>query len=194
MSSKLFPGKRHELNTPLMTDNEDDDDLRCTSVLMLGEAIQDETPLLDVATAVESAVHASLSSSSSLLAYKQKVRFLAANIKRNERVRESLRLGVLKPSEVVEMTDEEFMTDAMRRKIESIKVKMDKQSERAVFADGIESNSYVCKECKGTKTKFIHLSDTRDVRKAETWGNSDEESKVLVVCSTCKNEWVCSIL
>jgi hypothetical protein len=167
---------------------------------MLGEAIQDETPLLDVATAVESAVHASFasssSSSSSLLAYKQKVRFLAANIKRNERVRESLRLGVLKPSEVVEMTDEEFMTDAMRRKIESIRVKMDKQSERAVFADGIESNSYVCprEECKGTKTKFIHLSDTRDVRKAETWGNSDEESKVLVVCSACKNEWVCSIL
>jgi hypothetical protein len=186
-----------------MTDNEDDDDdddLRCTSVLMLGEAMRDETPLLDVATAVESAVHASFasssssSSSSSLLAYKQKVRFLAANIKRNARLRESLRLGVLKPSEVVEMTDEELMTDAMRRKIESIKVKMDKQSERAVFADGIESNSYVCKECKGTKTKFIHLSDTRDVRKAETWGNSDEESKVLVVCSACKNEWVCSIL
>ena len=183
-----------------MTDNEDDDDdLRCTSILVLGDAMQDETPLLDVATAVESAVHASFASSSSsssskLLAYKQKVRFLAANIKRNERVRESLRLGVLKPSEVVEMTDEEFMTDAMRRKIESIKVKMDKQSERAVFADGIESNSYVCKECKGTKTKFIHLSDTRDVRKAETWGNSDEESKVLVVCSACKNEWVCSIL
>ena len=176
-----------------MTENEDDDDLRCTSVLMLGEAMQDETPLLDVATAVESAVHASFASSSSS-SYKQKIRFLTANIKRNERVRESLRLGVLKPSEVVEMTDEEFMTDAMRRKIESIKVKMDKQSERAVFADGIESNSYVCKECKGTKTKFIHLSDTRDVRKAETWGNSDEESKVLVVCSTCKNEWVCSIL
>ena len=86
------------------------------------------------------------------------------------------------------------MTDEMKTKVEQMRVKMDKRKERAVFADGIESESYTCPECKGKQTKFIHLCEARDVRKAETWGSADDESKVLVVCMECKNEWVCSIL
>ena len=172
--------------------NDDDDDIRATSVVMLGDSIEDATPLLDVATSIEDAVYSQFPSS----LYKQKIRFLVANLQRNELLRTKVRAGTIQAIDLIQMTDEEFMTDAMRVKIESIRRRMDKRSERAVFADGIESDSYICKECKNRKTKFIHLSDTRDVRKAETWGGSsaDDESKVMVVCMECKHEWGCSIL
>ena len=175
----------------------EDEDIRSDSIVMLGESLKDETPLLDVATAIESAVFHNVNE----VQYKSKIRFLCANFKRNESVQKDVLSGRIQPYDVLQMHDEEFMTDEMKTKVEQMRVKMDKRKERAVFADGIESESYTCPErkeaspeCKARKTKFIHLSDARDVRKAETWGNADVESKVLVVCMECKNEWVCSIL
>ena len=44
------------------------------------------------------------------------------------------------------------------------------------------------------ETDEVYTPVAADVRKAETWGSADDESKVLVVCMECKNEWVCSIL
>ena len=174
----------------MINEETEEDDIRCNSIVMLGESLKDETPLLDVATAIESAVFHDVE----VHQYKSKIRFLCANFKRNESVQKDVRSGRIQPHDVLQMHDEEFMTDEMKTKVELMRVKMDKQKERAVFADGIESKSYTCPECKGKQTKFIHISDARDVRKAETWGNADEESKVLVVCMECKNEWVCSIL
>ncbi len=168
----------------------EDEDIRCNSIVMLGESLKDETPLLDVATAIENAVFHTLE----VHRYKSKIRFLCANFKRNETLQKDVLSGRIQPYDVLQMQDEEFMTDEMKTKVEQMRVKMDKRKERAVFADGIESESYTCPECKGRKTKFIYLSDARDVRKAETWGTTDVESKVLVVCMECKNEWVCSIL
>ena len=39
------------------TNASDDDDIRATSVVMLGDSIEDATPLLDVATSIEDAVY-----------------------------------------------------------------------------------------------------------------------------------------
>lgn len=168
----------------------EDEDIRSNSIVMLGESLKDKTPLLDVATAIESAVFHNVNE----VQYKSKIRFLCANFKRNESVQKDILSGRIQPHDVLQMQDEEFMTEEMKTKVEQMRVKMDKRKERAVFADGIKSESYTCPECKGKKAKFIHLCDARDVRKAETWGSADVESKVLVVCMECKNEWVCSIL
>ena len=97
--------------------NDDDDDIRATSVVMLGDSIEDATPLLDVATSIEDAVYSQFPSS----LYKQKIRFLVANLQRNELLRTKVRAGTIQAIDLIQMTDEEFMTDAMRVKIESIR-------------------------------------------------------------------------
>ena len=97
--------------------NANDDDIRATSVVMLGDSIEDATPLLDVATSIEDAVYSQFPSS----LYKQKIRFLCANFKRNEILRTKVRAGTIQAIDLIQMTDEEFMTDAMRVKIESIR-------------------------------------------------------------------------
>ena len=45
------------------TNASDDDDIRATSVVMLGDSIEDATPLLDVATSIEDAVYSQFPSS-----------------------------------------------------------------------------------------------------------------------------------
>ena len=106
------------------TNASDDDDIRATSVVMLGDSIEDATPLLDVATSIEDAVYSQFPSS----LYKQKIRFLVANLQRNELLRTKVRAGTIQAIDLIQMTDEEFMTDAMRVKIESIRRRMDKRS------------------------------------------------------------------
>ena len=105
------------------TNANDDDDIRATSVVMLGDSIEDATPLLDVATSIEDAVYSQFPSS----LYKQKIRFLCSNFRRNELLRTKVRAGTIQAIDLIQMTDEEFMTDAMRVKIESIRRKMDKR-------------------------------------------------------------------
>ena len=127
------------------TNASDDDDIRATSVVMLGDSIEDATPLLDVAMSIEDAVYSQFPSS----LYKQKIDS-GGKLTGNElctKVRGDDPSDRFNPND-----DEEFMTDAMRVKIESIRRRMDKRSERAVFADG-KIDSYICKD-KNRKTSL----------------------------------------
>ena len=118
------------------TNASDDDDIRATSVVMLGDSIEDATPLLDVATSIEDAVYSQFPSS----LYKQKIRFLVANLQRNELLRTKVRAGTIQAIDLIQMTDEEFMTDAMRVKIESIRRRMDKRKQQ------LQSEHTICRK------------------------------------------------
>lgn len=180
------------------------DDVRAKSVMMLGEAMNDRTALLDVAHAIELIVFEEYNSTetddgenstTATNEYRKKIRTMTANLKRNEKISERLRKKVLTARDVVHMSESEFMTDELRAKVEKIREKSERRAERVQFADGILSQSYVCEECHSNECKFVHLSDSRDNRKAETWGgNGDGDSKVLVRCEKCLHEWRAVIL
>ena len=79
----------------------EDEDIRSDSIVMLGESLKDETPLLDVATAIESAVFHNVNE----VQYKPKIRFLCANFKRNGSVQKDVLSGRIQPYDVLQMHD-----------------------------------------------------------------------------------------
>ena len=170
------------------------DEARASSIVALGEAIGDKTPLLDTATAIEEGVFLETQGRQK---YSSRMRMLVANVKRNERLRRDILNGKLSVEILLAMKIEELATDSMRNEVENLRKKSDAKRQRQNFSNGIVSKDrFKCRECSFTETNFVHLSDLRDVRKAETWSGSskDDETKVLVQCLRCQSEWVTTTL
>jgi DNA-directed RNA polymerase subunit M/transcription elongation factor TFIIS len=180
---------------------------RSKSVLVLGEALGDTTPLFDVANALESVIFvrhqqggserrgASTSTTTSTMTlgndYRGKVRVLAANLRRNEALAEAVRMGRVSCEALVEMTADELATDETRRRREAMETRATERRTRKHFDDGTNSEAYCCPGCKSRECKYVMLSGNRDIRKAEIWGggSGEAENLVLVQCQHCQHEW-----
>jgi len=165
-------------------DVEDDEALRARSVVLLGEAVEDDTPLFDVARAIEEAVRAR-----GRATYRADVRRLTANLKRNATLARDVRAGVVDAETLVAMSTLDLATEEAKEARARMLDAATRRRTRKQFDDGINSEAYTCPQCSNNECKYVMLSDTRDIRKAEIWGGGDEACLALVQCQRCQFEW-----
>ena len=163
---------------------EGDDALRARSVVLLGEAIEDDTPLFDVARAIEEAARAR-----GRATYASHVRRLVANLKRNATLARDVRCGRVDAETLVAMSTLDLATEEAKLERERMVDALTRRRTRRHFDDGVNTEAYTCSQCKNTECKYVMLSDTRDIRKAEIWGGGDEACLALVQCQRCQFEW-----
>ena len=168
---------------PLWADD-DATETRTTSTLVLGNAMSDDTPLFDAATRVERALFEASGGKTSN-EYRRSVRELAANLRRNDALAADVREG---------RTTVEMATESAKREREEMEARALSRRTRKHFDDGVNTEAYVCPQCRTNECKYVMLSDNRDIRKAEIWGGGDEECLALIQCQKCQYEWRESVL
>ena len=197
------------LNSNAALDALDDDDnvVRSQVVLMLGDAVRDPSPLFDLARQIESeawrcfALKATVNGNggSSSTKYRAKARTLAANLRRNQHLRNEVLSGKLAPQTLVTMTSDQLATDSLREMRVEMNERLTRKRTRSTgLGDAIETNKYKCEDCFNAGKQitnncaYYNLQNHRDVRKNETWGSKDsqaDDGRVLVRCMECKAEW-----
>ena len=125
-------------------------------------------------------------------AYKEKVRSLLYNMKRNERLRLDILEGILGPSVLVQLSAADMATDEQRQqRADAVKSSMmERRSDyyemnrsKILQANGIDPSKggeFVCSRCKGNKTTHYSMQ-TR---------SADEPMTVFVSCLTCGKRWL----
>ena len=166
---------------------------RTKSTVILGEAMADDTPLFDAATRVERALFAATAGKTSS-EYRRSVRELAANLRRNDALAARVRDGRMSAEALVGMSALEMATESAKREREEMEARALSRRTRKHFDDGVNTEAYVCPQCRTNECKYVMLSDNRDIRKAEIWGGGDEECLALVQCQRCQHEWRESVL
>ena len=191
--------------------DEDDNAVRSTVVLMLGESLHDPSPLFDLARAIEDAAWRLFAAGTvggqdpdngkraSSTRYRAKARVLVANMRRNVRLRNLVLSGALAPTKLVAMTPDELATDGLREMRTEMNEKATRRRTRSTgVGDAIETKKYRCDDCasagaeKLNNCAYFNLQNHRDVRKNETWGSKDsqqDDGRVLVRCLECNAEW-----
>ena len=96
----------------------EDQETRTKIAFNLGEALEDPSPLFDLARAVEQALFVRKGSDAKDPSYSSAARFLAANIRRNGPLRRRVLDGELSPEALCELSPDELATDEMKRKRE----------------------------------------------------------------------------
>jgi transcription elongation factor S-II len=175
---------------------------------MLGDAVRDPSPLFDLGRSIEDAAWRAFAqggedgkTGASSPEYRAKARTLAANLRRNEDLRQRMLTGEWTPKQLVDAsaTPDALATDALR----NLRREMDERSTRKRtrqmgLGDAIATDKYRCRDCLATGTTnanncaYFNLQNHRDVRKNETWGSKDsqaDDGRVLVRCLECKAEW-----
>jgi len=174
--------------TTTTTTTAEEETTRSKVVILLAGALGDATPLCDHGAKLERALYVAHGGVSR--AYRTRARELVANFKRNVKLAGSVVRGDTSAEDVVTMPVTDLAT-------EEAQVERDRMEERAVrkrtrthFDDGVNSEAYVCPECGSNQCKYVMLSDSRDVRKAEIWGgSSNDECLALIQCQNCQHEW-----
>lgn len=177
---------------PLWADD-DATETRTTSTLVLGNAMSDDTPLFDAATRVERALFEASGGKTSN-EYRRSVRELAANLRRNDVLAADVREGRTTAEALVRMSALEMATESAKREREEMEARALSRRTRKHFDDGVNTEAYVCPQCRTNECKYVMLSDNRDIRKAEIWGGGDEECLALIQCQQCQYEWRESVL
>eukprot|EP00658_Telonema_sp_P-2_P010780 TRINITY_DN14083_c0_g1_i1.p1 TRINITY_DN14083_c0_g1~~TRINITY_DN14083_c0_g1_i1.p1 ORF type:complete len:203 (+),score=32.42 TRINITY_DN14083_c0_g1_i1:166-774(+) len=124
--------------------------------------------------------------------YKSKCKTLATQLKSADLVL-SLLLGEVEGDEVVTATSEDMCNEVARER----KEKLRQQSlNSAMLADDkfqmMDTDIFVCGECKGSNTKYKVVGDTLSSRKAEVWGNCEQDRlppQAKVYCKDCGHTW-----
>ena len=170
------------------TTTAEEETTRSKVVILLAGALGDATPLCDHGAKLERALY--IAHGGVGRAYRTRARELVANFKRNVKLAASVIRGDTSAEDVVTMPVTDLAT-------EEAQIERDRMEERAVrkrtrthFDDGVNSEAYVCPECGSNQCKYVMLSDSRDVRKAEIWGgSSNDECLALIQCQNCQHEW-----
>ncbi len=111
---------------------EDEDALRARSVVLLGEAIEDDTPLFDVARAIEEAARAR-----GRATYASHVRRLVANLKRNATLARDVRCGRVDAETLVAMSTLELATEEAKLERERMVDALTRRRTRRHFDDAV---------------------------------------------------------
>ena len=88
----------------------EDQETRTKIAFNLGEALEDPSPLFDLARAVEQALFVRKGSDAKDPSYRSAARFLAANIRRNGPLRRRVLDGELSPEALCELSPDELAT------------------------------------------------------------------------------------
>ena len=162
-------------------------ELRGRSAVLLGEALEDSSPLLDLGVGVEAAVFEAHGHGSS---YTTAVRSLVAALRRNAVLREDVLSGRLTPAELVATPLDMLATSEQR----SVRAAMEKKAAQAATLDGIgegavHTTEQACPACAARDAFRVHVGGVRDIGKSETWGSKDAGDasvKTRLHCIPCK--------
>jgi len=168
---------------------DDVDDVRARATLLLGDATRDETALYDVARAIEAAAHARARGDANSKTYRECVRTLATNLRRNDALAARVRRGEVDLEALVRADATELATEAMKAARAATEERCARRRTRRHFDDGVNTEAYACPMCENVECRYVMVSDGRDVRKAEIWGGGEREALVLVQCQRCQHEW-----
>eukprot|EP00826_Nyctotherus_ovalis_P040859 TRINITY_DN4060_c0_g1_i17.p1 TRINITY_DN4060_c0_g1~~TRINITY_DN4060_c0_g1_i17.p1 ORF type:complete len:234 (-),score=76.82 TRINITY_DN4060_c0_g1_i17:92-793(-) len=114
--------------------------------------------------------------------YKNKVRSITMNLRRNEELRERLKRGEVLPKDLVAMDPREMAT----KEVKEHREKVEKEAFEARLSDWMDTNikknlsgMHKCGKCKGNKTTY-YQQQTR---------SADEPMTTFVRCLDCGNSW-----
>jgi len=186
----------------------DDNVVRSQVALMLGDAVRDPSPLFDLGRSIEDAAWRAFAqggedgkTGASSPTYRAKARTLAANLRRNEDLRQRVLTGQMSPKQLVDAsaTPDALASDALRNLRREMEQRSTRKRTRHVgLGDAIATDKYRCRDCLAAGSSaanncaYFNLQNHRDVRKNETWGSKDsqaDDGRVLVRCLECKAEW-----
>jgi len=160
-------------------------------ILLTGNSEPD--PVADRTLDVESAIERKFGNGTS--GYKEKVRSLLFNIRKNTGLRDNIVLGAIQPNKLVCMSSEQLVSSdkaAARKKIEddladSRQLDWETSNEDkinevcGIKGDLLNASLFTCGRCKSIKT----TSTQKQTRSA------DEPMTVFVLCLNCNNRWKC---
>jgi hypothetical protein len=129
--------------------------------------------------------------------YRDRARELASALRNAENtvLRASILSGELTPSNFVRLTSIELAAPTHRAEIRRLKQVALRDSTLEGDGKGIygaaSSPTISCPSCN-SKVDILsrNISQVRDIRKAEIWGTSGEETLFGLLCSTCRHSWV----
>ena len=129
--------------------------------------------------------------------YRDRARELASALRNAENtvLRASILSGELTPSAFVRLTSIELAAPTHRAEIRRLKQVALRDSTLEGDGKGIygpaSSPTVSCPSCN-SKVDILsrNISQVRDIRKAEIWGTSGEETVFGLLCSICRHTWV----
>jgi hypothetical protein len=162
-------------------------ELRSRSAVLLGEALEDTSPLLDLGVGVEAAVFDAHGHGSS---YTTAVRGLVAALRRNAALRDDVLSGRVTPAELVAAPADKLATSEQR----CARAVMEKRAAEAATLDGIgdgavHTTETTCPACAARDAYKVNVGGVRDIGKSETWGSKDAGDasvKMRMFCIPCK--------
>uniref|UniRef100_A0A7S0RC41 TFIIS central domain-containing protein n=1 Tax=Pyramimonas obovata TaxID=1411642 RepID=A0A7S0RC41_9CHLO len=163
---------------------------RSKVITLLGQSLQDPTPLFDTAYAVEATLFERWGNETSK-DYRSHARSLSFNLKANEALRTQVINNEISAKCLCELSQEALAT---------VKIKEERDAmeraglRRALVTDGnatqaIATSQYKCGVCGGQKCTYVTLGGARDIGKSETWGSKDKASTMKLSCEGCGHEW-----
>jgi hypothetical protein len=131
--------------------------------------------------------------------YRDRARELVTALRNaeNKDLRASILSGEVMPSNFVRFSSLELAAPTHRAEIQRLKLVALRDSTLEGDGKGIygpaSSSTISCPNCN-SKVNILsrNISLARDIRKAEIWGTSGEETLFGLLCSTCRHSWVSS--
>ena len=168
---------------------DDVDGVRARATLMLGDAVRDETALYDVAREIERRALERADGDANSKRYRECVRTLATNLRRNDALAARVRRGEADIEALVRADATELATEAVKAARAAAEERCARRRTRRHFDDGVNTEAYACPMCENVECRYVMVSGGRDIRKAEIWGGGERESLVLVQCLRCQHEF-----
>mmetsp|Transcript_42048 Transcript_42048/g.70149 ORF Transcript_42048/g.70149 Transcript_42048/m.70149 type:complete len:257 (-) Transcript_42048:116-886(-) len=165
--------------------------IRAKVITLLGQSLQDQTPLFDGAYAVEAALFEHWGSETNK-EYRSHARSLNFNLKTNEHLRCQVVNSEISGKRLCEMPQQALATTKVKQEREEQKAT---SLRRALVTDthatqAIATDQYTCRACGGRECTYLTLGGARDIGKSETWGSKDKASATKFDCQTCGHEWM----
>ena len=110
--------------------------------------------------------------------YTNRFKTIHSNLKSNNKLREDINSGKLKPDVFVFMTHQEIAPEKWEELIQQ-KIKRDKSKYETKVAAA--TDTFTCRKCKSNECKYYQMQ-TR---------SADEHMTTFVSCINCGNRWKC---
>ena len=135
-----------------------------------------------LASAIESALFAHPN-------YRQHVRSLIFNLRRNLTLTSRLLNGSLQPRELSSLSDSDLASPATQAEREAIRAE-NLASSISKSAQRMETRDYLCPVCHSDQCSTRVIREERDISKADTWGSKQGAGSVIdIQCEACKHSW-----
>lgn len=160
---------------------------RARVVEALGDAMDDRTPLRDVATELEETILSLHGSATDQ--YKAQARRLAEALKQNKSLSRRLRSGEIGADAVARMSPTELAEEDEQARSQREQMRATAMRRRTAQKEGIPTQEYACPNC-GKREAVYQRQGSIDATKQEIWGGvSAEQERILLACIPCGAEW-----